>query len=173
LNRTDKSAVIERLRDALMDVPSVVVVDFQGLTVSEVDVLRGEMRKAGVVYEVVKNTLIRQALADTPKSNMGSLFKGNTAVAYHAEEPGTPAKVVREFAKDHEKMTIKGGWLDGAVLNQAGVMTLADLPSKDELRAQLLSVLKGVPTKFVQTLAAAPTQFVQLLKAYQDKLEAA
>ncbi len=172
MNRTDKSAVIERLRGALANVPSIVVANFQGLTVAEVDQLRAEMHKVGVTYEVVKNSLVKQAIAGTSKANLGALLKGNTAIAYHDEDPAAAAKVFRAFAKDHEKFSIRGGWIDGELLDVAGVDRLAEMLGKDELRARFLNVLKGVPTKFVRTLAAAPTQFVQVLKAYSDKLAA-
>lgn len=171
MNRTDKTAVIERLRDALADVPAVIVADFQGLTVEDVDQLRSEMRKVGVVYVVVKNTLARQAIAGTSKEVIEPLFRGNSAIAYHADDPTAPAKVLKEFAKDHEKLAIKGGWLDGAMLDVAGVERLANLPGKDELRGKLLSVFNGASTKFVRTLAAGSQTFLRVLVARKDDIE--
>ncbi|MBU0552714.1 50S ribosomal protein L10 [Myxococcota bacterium] len=171
MNRTDKTAVIERLRDALANAPAVIVADFQGLTVEDVDQLRSEMRKVGVVYEVVKNTLARQAVAGTRKETMASLFKGNSAIAYHENDPTAPAKVLKEFVKDHEKLTIKGGWLDGVILDPAGVEQLASLPGKDELRGKLLSVFNGVSTKFVRTLAAGSQTFLRVLVARKDSID--
>ncbi len=172
MNRTEKSAVIESLRDALADVPSIVVVNYHGLTVSEVEVLRNEMRKAGVTYQVVKNSLVKQAVHETSKAGMAALMKGNTAIAYHAEDPTAAAKVLRTYMRDNEKLTVCGGWIEGEVIDAKGVDRLADMPGKDELRARFLSVLQGVPTKFVRTLVAGPTQFVQVLQAYQNKLAA-
>jgi len=171
LNRNEKSAVIERLRGALADVPAVVLADFQGLTVEEVDQLRSEMRKAEVTYEVVKNTLARQAIMGTSKDVLSTLLKGNTSLAYHAEDPTAPAKVLREFAKDHDKLQIKGGWLDGSLLDLAGVEQLAKLPGKDELRSKLLNLFMGVPTQFVRTLIAGPQTFLQVLEARRQSLE--
>lgn len=171
MNRTDKTAVIERLRDALADVPAVIVADFQGLTVEDVDQLRTEFRKVGVVYEVVKNTLARAAVAGTTKEAMGSLFKGNSAIAYHVDDPTAPAKVLKEFVKTHDKLTIKGAWLDGVILDAAGVDQLASLPGKDELRGKLLSVLNGVSTKFVRTLAAGSQTFLRVLVARKDSID--
>ncbi len=171
MNRNEKSAVIERLRGALADVPAVVLADFQGLTVEEVDQLRSEMRKAEVTYEVVKNTLARQAIMGTSKDVLSTLLKGNTSLAYHAEDPTAPAKVLREFAKDHDKLQIKGGWLDGSLLDLAGVEQLAKLPGKDELRSKLLNLFMGVPTQFVRTLIAGPQTFLQVLEARRQSLE--
>ena len=170
LDRIDKAAVIDRLRTALADVPAVVVSDFKGLDVETVTALRAEMRKNDVKYEVVKNTLARAAIAGTPKENLAELFKGNTAIAFHAEDPAAPAKVLMDFAKDNEELVLKGAWLSGDILDEAGVKTLSMLPGKDELRAKLLSLFKAAPTQFVRTLTAAPTTFVQVLHAREQQL---
>ena len=98
-------------------------------------------------------------------------FKGNTAIAYHEEDPAAPAKLLTDFAKENDTLTLKGGWLDGKLLDENGVIALSTLPGKDELRAKLLSVFNGVPTKFVRTLIAGPTTFVQVLQARQQQLE--
>lgn len=170
MNRTEKAAVIDRLRAELADVPAIVVSDFKGLDVASVDDLRSQMRGADVSYEVVKNTLIRAALAGTSKDNLAPLFKGNSAIAYHKEDPATPAKVLLNFQKDHEELTLKGGWLGGNILDEAGIEALSKLPSKDELRAMLLSLFKAAPTQFVRTITAAPTTFLQVLKAREQQL---
>ncbi len=171
MNRTEKSAVIERLKTALADVPAVIVTDFKGLTVESVTELRSELRKEGVKFEVVKNTLARQAIKDSSKENMGELFKGNSAIAYHDDDPTAPAKLLVEFAKKNDKLALKGAWLDGKILDASGVEQLSKLPGKDELRGKLLSVIAGVPTKFVRTLIAGPTQFVRVLQARAQQLE--
>ena len=173
MNREQKSEVIDRLRDMLSSTPSVVVTNFSGLSVETSDALRSRMRAAEVRYEVVKNTLAKRAVAGTDKENMGSLFKGNSAIAYHAEDPSAPAKILKEFfAKNKDTgLTIKGGWVDGSVLDEAGVEMLSKLPGRDELRSQLLRVLNGASTQFVRVLAAAPTDFVQVLRARSESLE--
>lgn len=171
MNRTEKSAVIERLKTSLAEAPAVVVVDFKGVTVEQVNALRSEMRKAEVSFEVVKNTLVKKAIEGSSKENMGELFKGNSAIAFHAEDPAAPAKILTDFVKDNPKMVLKGGWLDGKLLDEAGVEQLSKLPGKDELRGKLLSVLAGAPTKFVRTIIAGPTQFVRVLQARAQQLE--
>lgn len=173
MNRSDKAAVIERLRTALADVPAVIVTDFVGLSVEETDVLRTQFRAAGVHYEVVKNTLVKRAIADSPLDVMEPLFKGNSAIAFHPEDPVAPAKIIHDFAKDNEKLRIKGGWLDGRTLDADGIKQLASLPGKDELRGKLLSVVIGVPTKFVRTLIAGPQSFIGVLTARKQQLEEA
>lgn len=171
MNRTEKSAVIERLRTALAGVPAVIVTDFKGLTVEQVTGLRSELRKADVKFEVVKNTLARQAIKGSSKENLGEMLRGNSAIAYHDDDPTAPAKILTEFAKNNDKLALKGAWLDGKLLDPAGVEQLSTLPGKDELRGKLLSVIAGVPTKFVRTLIAGPTQFVRVLQARAQQLE--
>ena len=171
MNRDAKSAVVDRLRTALADVPAVIVADFKGMDVASATELRSLLRKAEVHYEVVKNTLARRAVSGTPLENLAAYFKGNTALAYHEEDPAAPAKVLTDFAKDNDTLNLKGGWLDGKLLDEAGITALSTLPGKDELRAKLLSVFNGVPTKFVRTLIAGPTTFVQVLQARQQQLE--
>jgi large subunit ribosomal protein L10 len=170
LNRTDKSAVIDRLRTELADVPAIVLTDFKGLDVETVNDLRSRMRKNEIRYEVVKNTLIRAAVAGTTKENIGDLCKGNTAIAYHLEDPAASAKVLAEFAKENDGLVLKGAWLDGNLLDDKGVVALSKLPGKDELRAKLLSLLLAAPTGFVRLLNAAPTTFVQVLQAREQQL---
>lgn len=171
MNRESKTAVVDRLRTALADVPAVIVADFKGMDVASATELRSQLRKAEIHYEVVKNTLARRAVSGTNMENLEAYFKGNTAIAFHEEDPAAPAKVLTDFAKDNDNLVLKGGWLDGKLLDEAGITTLSKLPGKDELRSKLLSVFNGVPTKLVRTLIAGPTTFVQVLQARQQQLE--
>jgi large subunit ribosomal protein L10 len=165
LNRTDKAAVIERLRHDLEGVPSIVVADFQGLDVGSVTDLRDRFRAAGVQYYVVKNTLMKKSVEGTDKETIAPLFKGNSAIAFHDEDPAAPAKVLTDYVKENPKLVLKGAWLDGNLLDENGVKALSTLPGKDELRAKLLSVFQGSGTRVVRLLSAAPTSFVQVLRA--------
>lgn len=171
MNRENKTALVERLKANLEDVPSVVVTDFQGLKVAESDELRRLLDAAGCKFEVVKNTLVKRAIAGTSMEGLNDLFKGNSAIAYHPEEPGTAAKLLLKFAKDHNKLVVKGGWVEGTVLDLNGVEGLSKMPSKDEMRAKLLNVMKGVPTAFVRVLNGAPTKFLQVLQARKMQIE--
>ena len=101
------------------------------------------------------------------------MFRGNTAIAYHVDDPAAPAKVLRDFLKDFAacKLSVKGAYLDGDVVDAEGVNVLANLPGRDELRSRLLSVFLGAPTKLVRTLAAGPQTFAQLLSARAAQLE--
>lgn len=170
MNRTDKAAVIERLRHDLEGVPSIVVADFQGLDVGSVTDLRDRFRAAGVQYYVVKNTLMKKSVEGTDKETIAPLFKGNSAIAFHDEDPAAPAKVLTDYVKENPKLVLKGAWLDGNLLDENGVKALSTLPGKDELRAKLLSVFQGSGTRVVRLLSAAPTSFVQVLRAREQQL---
>ena len=154
MNREQKTQAIERLQGALASAPSVVIAGFSGLTVEATDKLRSELRKSGVSYEVVKNTLVKRAIAGTDKEGMSPLLKGNTAIAFHGEDPALPAKLLKGFAKTNPALTLRGGWVAGDVLDEAGVETLSKLPGKDELRAQLLSLFSAPASSFARLLQA-------------------
>lgn len=172
MNRTDKTAEIDRLKATLQGVPALILADFCGMTVEESNKLRRAFQAEGVQYEVVKNTLVRQAITGTRMEALGPMFKGNTAIAFHAEDPVAPARVITKFMKDNDKgkLALKAGWLDGKVLDAAGVEALSKLPGKNELRAGFLSVLQGVPTKFVRVLSAGPAAFARVLSARAAQL---
>jgi large subunit ribosomal protein L10 len=154
LNREQKTQVIAKLSESLNGVPSVVVANFAGLTVEDTEKLRSQLRKAGVHYEVVKNKLAVKAISDTNKSGISAYLKGNTAIAFHKDDPVAPAKIIREFAEKNKHIKLIGGWMDGNVLDAKGVDQLATLPGKNELRGQLLSVFNGASSAFVRLLQA-------------------
>lgn len=173
MNRNDKTAEIDRLKAALHGVPAVILADFCGMTVEETNSLRRAFRAEGVQYEVVKNTLVRQAIAGTRMETLGKHFKGNTAIAFHAEDPVAPARVLSKYMKDHDKgkLSVKAGWLDGKLLDAAGVEALSKLPGKNELRSSFLSVLLAAPTTFVRVLTAGQSAFARVLTARAQQLE--
>ena len=170
MDRNAKAEIIDRLRTSLEDVPAVVVADFQGLDVESVSALRDKLREADVNYQVVKNTLAKRAISGTSMENLGEFLKGNSAIAFHNEDPSAPAKVLTEYCKENDKLVLKGAWLAGNLLDEAGVKALSKLPGKDELRAKFLSLLVAAPTTFVRTVAAAPTSFARVLRAREQQL---
>ncbi len=158
MNREQKTQVINQLTEDLKNVPSVVVASFSGLTVEDTEKLRSQLRKAGVHYEVVKNKLAIKAVESSDKAGLSAYLKGNSAIAFHKDDPVAPAKVISEFAKKSKAIKLSGGWMDGKVLDQAGVEVLANLPGKNELRGQLLSVFNGAASAFVRLLQAKADQ---------------
>ncbi|MGI6109731.1 MAG: 50S ribosomal protein L10 [Eubacteriaceae bacterium] len=149
-----KSQLVSEIAEKLKNSPSTIVVDYRGLNVDEVTNLRKQARDAGVEYKVYKNTMVRRALEQAGIEGMEEYFTGPTAVAFAAEDAVTPAKILNDFTKDHKNLEIKAGLVDGKVVDTAGVVQLAKLPSKEVLIAQVLGGLNAPITGFVGVLNA-------------------
>lgn len=173
MNKQQKADTIAELKDTLAKVPSLVLADFRGVTVAQVNGLRSEIRKNDCVYRVIKNTLVKKAIEGTALEALAPHFRGPTAVAYSFNDPVAPAKVLSKFAEDLEHLEIKAGFVDGEVLDAKGVDRLAKMKSKDELRADFLALMMAPATELVRLLAAGPTNFLLLLKAREAKVDAA
>ena len=167
MDRTGKSAVIGDIKGRFDKMTSAVFLDFKGMTVEEVSKLRVEFRKNGVEYRVVKNTLVKQALAGKPWSKLlTDTLKGMTGVAWSYEDPSAAAKVVKAFRKDNEKLQIKAGLVEGQLLDGKAVEAqLATMPGKNELRAMLLATLQAPLQSFVALLQAPAQNLVYVLSA--------
>jgi large subunit ribosomal protein L10 len=168
--REVKEKTVDELKSTLAKVASMIVADFRGLKVEEVNGLRREIRKADCTYVVVKNTLFKRAVAGTKMEGLSKLFKGPTAIAYSFNDPVGPAKVVDKFSAGQAKLKVKGGYLDGQILDAAAVKNLATMKGKDELRAELLALFMAPAQNFVALLAAAPMNFLFLLGAKEREL---
>jgi large subunit ribosomal protein L10 len=166
--RADKAGVINDLHGMFGGAGVVVVTHYKGLTVAEISDLRGQMRAVGATLRVTKNTLARRALDGTPFAPISELFKGPTAVAISPDPTAAP-KVAVAYAKRNEKLQIVGGGLGSVLLDPAAVRALAELPSLDELRARLLSVINTPASRLVGILQAPGGQLARVLKALADK----
>lgn len=171
MNSTEKNANIESLKTRLASAQSLIVADFRGMTVESDNKLRREFRAIGCEYQVVKNTLLGKAVKGTPMEVLEPLLAGPTAIAFSVEDPSAPAKVATKVAKAESKFVIKGGYIDGKLLDAKGVESLSTLPGKDEARATFLATLLAVPQNFLRLLNAAPQNFVHLLAAREDALK--
>lgn len=167
-----KQEVVKEVADKFEKAQSVIVIDYRGLTVEEVSKLRTDCRNAGVEYKVIKNNILKRAADSLNYQDMDDLFKGPTAVAFGFEDAVAPAKILSKFLKDTKKTEIKGGLLEGEVLDANGVERLATLPSKEELIAKMLGSMNAPITNFVGTLAAIPASFVRVLNAIRESKEA-
>lgn len=169
--REGKNTLIGEMKGKFDKATSVVLLDYKGMNVENVTKLRASFRKAGVEYKVVKNTLVKQALKDTSYvSQLTGALVGMTGVAWSYEDPSAAAKVVKAFKKEGgeagEKLQVKAGVVDGTVLDGSAVENqLANMPGKDELRAQLLATLQAPLSQFVMLLNAPAQNFVYLLSA--------
>jgi large subunit ribosomal protein L10 len=167
--RPEKEAIVSEVYEKLAKSQSVVLVDFRGLTVQEATALRKKLREAGVELRVLKNTLVRLAAA---KANLGDLnvyLQGPTAIAFGYDDPVSPAKILAEFAKDHKKLELKGGVLEGNVIDQAMITALADLPSREVLLGQLAGLIQAPLRNLANVLSAPIRNTVYVLEAVRQK----
>ncbi len=177
--RADKDQEILALRERFERAVSAVFVDFRGLDVPTVTELRARFRQAGVDYRVVKNNLVRKALVGTDlegvREALDPFLVGPTGVAWTYEDPSAAAKVIKNFRKEgdaQEQLTVKGGLLDGQVLEAERVeKELASLPGKDELRAQLLAQLMAPMQQLVRQLGAPGQNLAYVLDARRRQQE--
>ncbi len=172
MERTKKSQVVSELKDILKDASSCIALDFSGVSSATFTPLRKECANANVKLAVVKNTLARIAVKETPYEGLDEHLKGMTCLICTMDsDQVVGAKLVKKYAEKDKNIKVKGGMLDGKLLSVDQVKALSDLPSKEELQAKLLATMLAVPQNFVRLLNAVPGNFVQLLAAYRDKLE--
>lgn len=168
MDRTEKREFVATLATVFADTSFVLVGRNAGLTVAAVDDLRRKMKAAGATYKVAKNRLAMRALDGTRFHGIAPLLKGPTALAW-SKDPVAVAKTAVEFAKGNDKFVILGGALGTQMLNADGVKALAELPSLDALRAQLLGLLQTPASRIASILQAPGGQVARVLKAYADK----
>ena len=153
-----KKTVVAGIKEKFEKAQTVVLVDYRGLTVAEDTELRNQLRKAGVEYADLKNTMISRAIEGMNVDEMHASLEGPTAVAFGYEDMIAPAKILSEFAKKSKKLTIKCGVCDGAYLNADGVEALASLPSKEVLIAKIMGSMMSSVSKFVYCVEAIRKQ---------------
>ncbi len=172
--REEKSDEVDLLRDRLQRANSVVLADYRGLSVSDAIALRSRLRAAGegqIEYRITKNTLLRRAVADTDAAQLEDYLVGPTAVAFAFDEPATLAKTRVDYAKENEKFEIKGGLIEGELLDLEGIRALAALPSKDELRSMLMATLQAPMQNLSSTLYALLGNVRNALDQRREQLE--
>lgn len=144
-NIEEKAQVVAEIKEKFQGATGVVIADYRGLTVAQVTQLRSQLREAGVEYRVLKNTLVRRAAHEVGIEGLDPFLEGPTAVAFSAD-PVAPAKVLADFAKTAKTFAIKGGVVEGKVVDANGVKALAELPSREVLLAQ---VVRGMQAPLV------------------------
>ena len=132
-----KQAAVAQLVETLKNSPSGVLVDYKGITVADDTKLRAELRKGGVQYRVVKNTMLNLAFREIGLEGLSDSLSGTTAIAINTTDSLAAAKVLSKFAKDHENFTVKCGYMDGAAIDSATVEALSKVPGRETLIAQL------------------------------------
>jgi len=170
VKRSDKNDFVQKLKDEIKNSSSVIVAHYDGLSVSETDSLRKEMRDNGAKFKVTKNRLTKIALADTPYESIADLFVGPTAIAY-SSDPVAPAKVSVNFEKKLENFKIIGGGYEGEKIDKNKINFLATLPSLDQTRGILLGLLNTPAQKIASVVQAPGGQLARLVNARSEQLE--
>jgi large subunit ribosomal protein L10 len=168
LNRVAKAAVIDEVAGQLASAQSIVLAEYRGLDVTKITELRRQARAAGVYLRVLKNTLVRRAIAGTAFEKLADNMVGPLIYGI-SKDPVAVAKVMYEFAKGNEQLVIKSGALPNSLLDANGVKALASLPSREALLAKLLGTMQAPVTTFVQTLNQVPSKFVRTVAAVRDQ----
>ena len=168
MNRTEKEQLVSELNETFNEAGVLVVAHYKGLTVEEISALRDRVRENGASFRVTKNRLTRLALAGTKFENCAELFTGPTAIAY-GEDPVGATKACVQFSKDNDKFSVIGGSIGGDILDNNSLKTLASLPSLDELRAKIISIIQTPATKIAGVVQAPAGQLARVFNAYATK----
>ncbi len=171
MNRDEKSAIVSELSDSFNRAKFAVVTDYCGLSVSELQKIRIELRECNSEIRIAKNTLLKRAVAGTDAEALIDDFTGTTAVVMSYDEPVSPAKVLAKYAKDFDKFELRSAALEGDKISVDELIALSKLPTKEVLLGQFLSVLNGVPTGLVQVLSGVPRTFAYGLQAIKEQKE--
>src|SRR6187402_3539585 len=169
LNLEGKKVLVGEVTEVAKTALSVVAAEYRGLTVTQMTDLRAKARASGVYMRVIKNTLARKAFAGTAFEPVGPKLKGPLVLAFSKDDPGAAARVVKAFAKDHEKLVATLVSIGGEVLPGKDLEKVASLPTRAQALSQLLGVLKAPIQKFVSTLAAPNVKLVRTIAAISEK----
>ncbi len=172
LNLQQKQAVVAEVGKQVAGAQAIVMAENRGMAVAAMVQLRAKARASGVYFRVVKNTLVRRAVADTPFATLADRMVGPLAYGI-GPDPVAVAKVLNDFAKGNDKFVITGGAMPGKVMSVKDIAALAALPPRDELLARLLGTMQAPVAKFVRTLNEVPSRFVRTLAAVRDSRPAA
>ncbi len=165
LRLEDKKTFVKEVNAVAGDSLSAVAAEYRGLTVSQMTELRKEARSAGVYLRVVKNTLAKRAIEGTEFECMKETLKGPLLLAFAKEDPGAAARVIKDFAKEHDALKAVSLSAGGQLMPASDLSKLADLPTLDQARAMLLGLMMAPMTKLARTLAEPPAMLARTLSA--------
>ena len=171
VSRAQKEQMVADYADKLSRSNAIFLTDYRGLTVSQMESLRGKIREAGGAHNIVKNTLAARALEAANLPVLEDMLNGPTAISYAFEEVPALAKALEDFAKETEILEIKGGLMDGNVLGPEQVSSLASMPPREVLFAQLLGLIQQPGNGVAGVINAAGNKLAATLKAYAEKME--
>jgi large subunit ribosomal protein L10 len=168
-----KQLIVEEISDKMQRAVSTVLTDYRGLNVAEATKLRKELRDAGVEYRVLKNTLTRLAADKVGFEELKKDLIGPTAIAFSYNDPVAPARILTKFAKEHKKLVLKAGVVEGKVIDPSGITALAELPTREVLLAQVLAGFQTPISGFVNVMQGNIRNFACVINAIKEKKEQA
>lgn len=171
MDRKQKQQQVDYIAERFEKAKSIIFADYRGLNVSEITELRTKLSESEATVKVVKNRLAKRAAQTAKAEGLEEFLTGPTAMASSEVDPVIPAKVLVDFAKTHEVLKIKAGYMDGKVLDLATITMLAQLPSREELLSKMLGSMNAPITNFTMALAAIPRQLVNVISAIKDTKE--
>ena len=172
LSLEQKQAVVSEVSAKLANAQAVIVAEYRGIGVENVTQLRAKARKSGLYLRVLKNTLARRAVQGTPFAKLADQMTGPLMYGI-AQDPVAGAKVLADFAKENELFVIKGGAMQNAVMSAKDIKTLATMPSREELLANLMGTMQAPVAKLARTMNEVPGKFVRTVAALRDQREKA
>lgn len=172
LRLEDKKAIVDEVNVVAVNSVSAIAAEYRGLSVSAMTELRKRARKSGIYLRVVRNTLARRAVEGTRFDCIKDSLRGPLVFAFSKDDPGAPARLMKDFAKENDKLKVQVIAIDGKMIEASRLAAVAELPTKDQAISQLLSVMQAPIQKFVGTLAAPHTKLVRVLVAIKDKKQA-
>ncbi len=173
LTRQEKEAVVSEVSQVASSAFSAVAAEYRGLSVSQMTELRVKARNSGVYVRVIKNTLARKAIEGTEFECMADSLSGPLLLAFSQEDPGSAARLIRDFAKDNKDLKAAIAAVSGEVIQASELDRLANLPTRDEALSMLMSVMQAPTAKFVRTLNEVPGKLVRTVEAVRLAKDAA
>ena len=173
LTKEQKEAIVAEVAIVARSAHSAIAAEYRGLSVEQMTKLRHDARNAGVYLRVVKNTLARRALTDTGYACMSESLVGPLVLAFSKEEPGSAARVMRDFAKDNDKLVVKVIALNDKLLTPGDLVALATMPTREEALSLLMAVMKAPIEKLARTIKAPADKLVRTIAAVREQKQAA
>ena len=173
LKLEDKKAIVAEVNEAAGSALAAVLADYHGLSVEQMTDLRKQARSGGVYLRVVRNTLLRRAVEGTEYECIQVALTGPTILAFSQEDPGSAARLMKDFAKQNDKLQVKALSIGGKLLAADQIDVLAKLPTKDQAISMLMSVMQAPVTKLARTLNEVPGKLVRTVAAIRDQKQEA
>ncbi len=171
--RPEKTSIVENLLSRLQESPFLIITDYHGLKVDQFSDLRTRLAGVGAKYTVVKNTFLTRASREAGFPDLGEALSGQTAIVTGDKDVSAAAKVLRTFATESKKLSIRAGVVDKSLFTDKQIGALADLPSKEVLQSQLLGLLQAPASRLLRTLNEPASSLARLLAAHVEKQQPA